>query len=240
MELSDRTKILILVVIIGILIYFFIQSNSNDATSNEGALTQNVTNSEEEEDDNTQIMNDDDAVDTMECGADEECDDKTLAKFKSRNSAPCGQFAHSSYADSKRGGRASDLDRFFEGNHPLDAKKPGFVPSNDDGEETNARYVPGSKCKKKLTEMDKYNVDEMLPREGNKDWFDDPYEGVAIKSPKLINVYKPIGVNTIGSSMKIANRDIRARPINPKLASVSPWMNSSVEPDTNIREGALC
>lgn len=232
MELSDRTKIFILVAIIGVLIYFFIQSNSDDATPNEGSLTQNVTNSEEDE--NVQVVDNDGVT---ECADDEDCNDKALAKFKSRNSAPCGQFAYSSYADAKRGGRASDLDKFFEGNHPLD-KSSGFVPSDDDGGDNHARYV-GGKCRKKMNDIDKYKIDEMLPREDNKDWFDNPYEGAAIKSPHLISVYRPIGVNTIGSSMKLANRDIRARPIAPKTFT-SPWLNSSVEPDTNIREGALC
>jgi hypothetical protein len=42
------------------------------------------------------------------------------------------------------------------------------------------------------------------------------------------------GVNTIGSSLKNASRDLRAEPINPQQV-VSPWMQSTVEPDLTRR-----
>ena len=39
-----------------------------------------------------------------------------------------------------------------------------------------------------------------------------------------------IGVDTVGNSLRNANRSIRDEPANPKTA-VSPWMNSTIEPD---------
>jgi hypothetical protein len=39
-----------------------------------------------------------------------------------------------------------------------------------------------------------------------------------------------VGVNTVGQSLKNANRQLRAEPPNPQV-SVSPWMNSSIGPD---------
>lgn len=39
-----------------------------------------------------------------------------------------------------------------------------------------------------------------------------------------------VGVNTIGQSLKNANRQLRAEPPNPQVA-VSPWMMSSIGPD---------
>ena len=39
-----------------------------------------------------------------------------------------------------------------------------------------------------------------------------------------------IGVNTVGQSLKNANRQLRSEPPNPQV-SVSPWMNSSIAPD---------
>ena len=39
-----------------------------------------------------------------------------------------------------------------------------------------------------------------------------------------------IGVNTVGQSLKNANRQLRSEPPNPQV-SVSPWMNSSIGPD---------
>ena len=43
-----------------------------------------------------------------------------------------------------------------------------------------------------------------------------------------------VGINTISSSRKNASHDLRSSPPNPKLA-VSPWMNSTVEPDQSRR-----
>ncbi len=39
-----------------------------------------------------------------------------------------------------------------------------------------------------------------------------------------------VGVNTVGQSLKNANRQLRAEPPNPQV-NVSPWMNSSIGPD---------
>lgn len=39
-----------------------------------------------------------------------------------------------------------------------------------------------------------------------------------------------IGVDTVGNSLRNANHSIRDEPANPKTA-VSPWMNSTIEPD---------
>ena len=39
-----------------------------------------------------------------------------------------------------------------------------------------------------------------------------------------------VGVNTVGQSLRNANRQLRAEPPNPQVA-VSPWQNSSIGPD---------
>ena len=39
-----------------------------------------------------------------------------------------------------------------------------------------------------------------------------------------------MGVNTVGQSLRNANRQLRSEPPNPQV-SVSPWMNSSIGPD---------
>ena len=39
-----------------------------------------------------------------------------------------------------------------------------------------------------------------------------------------------VGVNTVGQSLRNANRQLRAEPPNPQV-NVSPWLNSSIGPD---------
>ena len=43
-----------------------------------------------------------------------------------------------------------------------------------------------------------------------------------------------IGINTVGQSLRNANRQIRSEPLNPQV-KVSPWLQTTIEPDINRR-----
>lgn len=90
----------------------------------------------------------------------------------------------------------------------------------------------------KGTEKDKYNLNAFLPQEEEKDWFE-TIETVDVKNSHLINIYKPIGVNTIGSCQKNATYDLRGtdKAVCPKFV-VSPWLQSTIEPDRSMK--SLC
>jgi hypothetical protein len=236
-ELSDRTKILILIAIVGVVVFFFIKHRTDDdVTHNEGSLKQNVispmaTTLYDDKTDNV-------TSGTVESVEEEEQDEnskyskKYLKKFITRDTAKDGKIAYSNYADGKRGG-SSEIDKFFEEGNPLTEKPTGFQKS-DLGVQY-AGYIAGKK--QKMREVDKFNASELLPREKGKDWFDDPYESTSVKNTHLINIYRPIGVNTIQTTLKNPSHDIRGTPANPKLVT-SPWMNSSYEPDNNLKN--LC
>lgn len=83
---------------------------------------------------------------------------------------------------------------------------------------------------------DQFDVEKMLPNEIEEDWFDvEPLQSTKkIKGPHLIHPKVQMGVNTVGTSKKYASHDIRGDIPNPKT-NVSPWLNSSIEPDTNLR-----
>ena len=75
---------------------------------------------------------------------------------------------------------------------------------------------------------------DLLPAEESKEIseFNQNYpigEGV-IKGINFLSSGYHIGVNTVGQSLKNANRQLRSEPPNPQV-SVSPWMNSSIAPD---------
>ena len=75
-----------------------------------------------------------------------------------------------------------------------------------------------------------------LPKQSNNKWFETFDNGeLQVGDQNLIVTDKyVIGVNTVGQSLKNASHDLRPAPPNPKFA-VSPWMNSTIEPDFNIR-----
>ena len=75
---------------------------------------------------------------------------------------------------------------------------------------------------------------DLLPAEESKEIseFNQNYpigEGV-LKGINFLSSGYHIGVNTVGQSLRNANRQLRSEPPNPQV-SVSPWMNSSIGPD---------
>lgn len=83
----------------------------------------------------------------------------------------------------------------------------------------------------------KYDSKDFLPKEINDKWFDTDFSQAKfnVNDDKLINTERyVVGINTVGQSLKNASYDIRGTIPNPKF-SVSPWNNSTYEPDTNIK-----
>ena len=77
-------------------------------------------------------------------------------------------------------------------------------------------------------------ANELLPHDDSAaiSDFDQDYpigEGVKRGIEYLSSGYH-IGVNTVGQSLRNANRQIRGEPPNPQV-SVSPWLNSTIGPD---------
>jgi hypothetical protein len=127
-----------------------------------------------------------------------------------------------SYKDGKRGG-PSDLDRFF-------------INGNVENAAENNEFGPADYVSDNLAAYTSKKTDEGLLPVEEKDWFED-VTPTKIKNRHLINIYRPVGVNTISTSLKNPSLDIRGSPANPKTV-VSPFLNSSIEPDHNIK--GLC
>jgi len=85
--------------------------------------------------------------------------------------------------------------------------------------------------------VSKYDAKDYLPKEINDQWFDTDFSQAKfnINDDKLINTDKyVIGINTVGQSLKNASYDIRGTIANSKFV-VSPWNNSTYEPDYNLK-----
>ena len=85
--------------------------------------------------------------------------------------------------------------------------------------------------------VSQYDAKDYLPKEINNKWFDTDFSQAKynLNDDKLINTDRyVIGVNTVGQSLKNASYDIRGTVPNPKF-TVSPWNNSTYEPDYNIK-----
>ena len=61
----------------------------------------------------------------------------------------------------------------------------------------------------------------------NKDY---PISEGILKGVNFLEAGYQIGVNTVGQSLRNANRQLRSEPPNPQVA-VSPWLNTTIGPD---------
>jgi hypothetical protein len=149
--------------------------------------------------------------------------DETLDIRRGKNANNTTLYKSMNYKDNVRGG-SGDLDKFFiDGNVENTGNNTQFSAS-DNVSDKYAAYQKSSK------------TDEGLLPVEEKDWFED-VTPTKIKNRHLINIYRPVGVNTISSSLKNPSLDLRGTPANAKTV-VSPFLNSSIEPDHNIR--GLC
>lgn len=158
-------------------------------------------------------------------------------KFINRNSSINGH-KKSNYADGMRGNFGnSEWSQYFDQVSDLtnnidkyrnDNFQPNEVPNN-------AQAMHRLYNKKGLEKPeDLFDVDKFLPKDVRDDWFEVMPEPISAKNRHLINITRPIGVNTIGTSLRNPSHDIRGAPPNPKYI-VSPWLQSSIEPDINIK-----
>jgi hypothetical protein len=86
---------------------------------------------------------------------------------------------------------------------------------------------------KQISELNEiFDPDDYLPHNKQHDWYEDIPEVIDVKNRHLINIYKQIDMNTIGTRFN-QSIDIR-EAVCPKFA-VSPWLQSTSEPDTNVK-----
>ena len=172
----------------------------------------------------------------------EDVDQSTLNKLTWKNQAS-GSKVESSYAGGVRGNSSTDdWDAFYKTNSDLIDKS--YIQTNDKflpSDETGGNFAgyagktsASSPFPQKQSTEDLFKVDKLLPQEVNPDWFEVMPEPIKVKNRHLVNVTRPVGVNTIGSSHKNANYDLRPSPSCPSF-TIGPWLQSSIQPDLSIK-----
>jgi hypothetical protein len=159
-------------------------------------------------------------------------------KLRTRNQVT-GDYARSSY-DSGQRGAGSDWESEFDNSNSIIANgiasDGDFGPTTDDNNFASFVSNGDNKCgsNSDCKPEDLFDSTKYLPQEVNDDWFDTQHEPVSVKNRHLINVSRQIGVSTVAGSHKNSSLDLRGSPACPKFV-VSPWLQSSIEPDHNIR-----
>ena len=112
-------------------------------------------------------------------------------------------------------------------------------PSSIGDGDGNYATVDLSDEPKKLPEScfpkDILSSSELLPKDSDTAWAENVPAGQGeLKDQNFLNAGYHIGVNTVGQSLRNANRQLRSDPPCPQV-KVSPWLQSTIEPDVNRR-----
>lgn len=115
-----------------------------------------------------------------------------------------------------------------------------FNPKNIDwdyGDANNVNYTLGVKDNPmdvKKQELPLTTLD-LLPGKTNEKWFENPDVGIKIEEANLLSdAVQKVGVDTVGQTRKNPSYDIRGTVPCPKF-QISPWNNSTTEPDYNLK-----
>jgi hypothetical protein len=90
-----------------------------------------------------------------------------------------------------------------------------------------ASQTPQNSCNAQPT----LNPSELLPNDKNSEWANINPASNDLKNLNLLNPQEVIGINTVGSSLRNANLQVRSEPAIPKT-NVGPWNSSTIEPDS--------
>jgi len=81
------------------------------------------------------------------------------------------------------------------------------------------------------------NPVDLLPKDTNSEWSKlNPQGNGNLENVNLLQAGSLTGINTVGTSLRNANLQIRAEPPNPKM-EVGPWQNSTITRDSKYQYG---
>ena len=76
---------------------------------------------------------------------------------------------------------------------------------------------------------------DLLPQDANSLWAQvSPSGQGSLADQNFLTSGFHIGINTVGQSLRNANRQLRSEPLNPQV-KVSPWQQTTIEADINRR-----
>ena len=82
---------------------------------------------------------------------------------------------------------------------------------------------------------DTLSPEELLPQDYSSTWAKcNPTGAGNLDGKNFLDSGHHIGINTVGQTLRNANLQLRSEPPNPQV-QVSPFLNTSIEPDTNRR-----
>jgi hypothetical protein len=107
----------------------------------------------------------------------------------------------------------------------------GFGSQSASVENLDSQAIPSGECYPK----DILAPEDLFPKDAQSQFAENtPNAPGALGDQNFLNAGFHVGVNTVGQSLRNANRQLRSEPPNPQV-KVSPWLQSTIEPDINRR-----
>ena len=130
----------------------------------------------------------------------------------------------------------------FENEAPAAQEDEGedVEPSEPLGDNEDYNSVPaGNKGRNNLPSecypKDVLSSADLLPADADSKFAQaNPNGQGSLQDKNFLTAGFHVGVNTVGQSLRNANRQLRSEPPNPQV-KVSPWLQTTIEPDLNRR-----
>lgn len=134
----------------------------------------------------------------------------------------------------------------FENNPPASesvvaSSVEGFVDAAEDEQESEPRPLPtntgdnNNQLPSECYPKDVLNSVDLLPADANSLHAQVVPSGQgALSDQNFLTAGYHIGINTVGQTLRNANRQLRSEPPNPQV-KVSPWNQTTIETDVNRR-----
>ena len=103
-----------------------------------------------------------------------------------------------------------------------------------DGGKQGPFGLGGNKTPSDCYPKDQLSPEDLLPGDANSMWAKNAPVSGDLKDQNFLTAGYHTGVNTVGQSLRNANRQLRSEPVNPQV-KVSPWMQTTIDPDMNRR-----
>ena len=105
----------------------------------------------------------------------------------------------------------------------------------ENGNESNPLQLNDNQLPKDCYPKDQLSPSELLPGDANSKWSQvNPSGQGDLADQNFLNAGYHLGTNTVGQTLRNANLQLRSEPPNPQV-KVSPWLQTTIEPDTNRR-----
>ena len=123
----------------------------------------------------------------------------------------------------------------LEGFEVGDMSNDGIMASEPIGQNESQQAVTGlGRTPSTCYPQQKLKPEDLLPTDENKAIQEfniaKPVGEGVLQGVNMLDASYHVGVNTVGQSLRNANRSIRSEPPNPQT-NVSPWMNTTIGPD---------